>query len=174
MTAKAWRTSETHFQWLLGGQCFRFYAYASFGKGGTHKVEIQVEADELRAAAAKLRGDLTLASITLGEATIKRGRGEQKIPITAPREMVLGLAGSIGTLTHWNEIGHAVWHYENPNSKRPCDQCPETIAAEDAAVDAARHAFVCAWAERLHTSEALISDLLADYAKLPHKRPRYR
>lgn len=132
--------------WWAGSRCLAFEMAVRFGAGGLQVVRTRLRLDDLQAAAAILRG--TAEPALVRSATIKRGRGEQKVPIPIPRATVLALADALAGVSE-KDAGHRMWHYDHPDSVYPCGQCPAGVYAAARESAERRRAFVDEWAQRL-------------------------
>ncbi len=155
-------------KWLWGGQCCQFSASVRLGRGGVHDLAVERSPDEIRGDAAALRarppGEIHHDYLC----AIRRGRGEQRIPVRVPREMLLGIADALAGAVDAEDAGHRFWHWDRGSTAapRPCPDCRETRDAELERARAARAAFVEEWAGRLDAEVAEVEELLAGYQAL--------
>lgn len=125
--------------------------------------------EEVGQVAQHLREHPELSALSL-PATLDVGQGPREAGIRVPRDLLLGLADVVAGAVDDFDAGHRFWHWRNPSSPRPCADCPETVAAEDAAADQARAALVAKWSAQLEVEPRAVEDLLAEYAQLPVRR----
>lgn len=157
--------------WLWGGGCLQFQASFRFGQGGVHQLKVDVRLDEIARDAAALRAD---PSATHHDYTdvIRRGRSQQVVPIPVPRAMLLGIADALAGAQDVDDAGHRFYHWQNPDTPRPCSTCRETLDGQDQRADAARTQFLTRWAIHLHISTRTVEQLLREFSELPRKALR--
>jgi hypothetical protein len=139
------------------------------GKGELRELAYEPSLEEVAQVAQHLREHPELLVLRV-PAALDLGQGPQDVGILVAREVLVGLAGAVEGAVDGQDAGHRFWHWRNPASPRPCADCPETIAAEDAAADQARAAFVTKWSTELGVEPRAVEDLLVDYAQLPARR----
>lgn len=172
MTETETSTGRTSVEWLYGAQCARFTVHVQLGRGGIHKVSVDVTTDGLRKAAKILRERPECTAFPY-YGGIRRGqRGWQSVPVHVPRGMLTGIADALDGSVDADDAAHRFWHWERPSVQRPCSSCRETLNAHDAAVEAARAHLLEMWSATLSVPTKTIEQLLREFGDLPKKALR--
>ena len=93
-----------------------------------------------------------------------------EVGVAVGRDVLLGIAQALCGAPDEDEAGHLFWHWSRPGEPRPCQDCQESIRAQDAAADQAHDAFVRHWSGILGVEPRAVKDLLVEHEQLPRRR----
>lgn len=170
-TEPSTQTGRVRAEWLYGAGCARFSVHVTFGRGGVHRVSVEVRAAQIEDTARTLRETPSIEAYAF-KGRITRGKDWQPVPIPVPRGMLLGIADALAGAIDADDAGHRFYHWESPSTPRPCSSCRETRDADDARVDAARAQLVRTWTLALKVPAETIERLLLEFDNLPRKTLR--
>lgn len=163
------RVGQTRAKWLYGARSARFTTRVQLGRGGVHKISVDVTAEQLQEAARTLRERPDCAAFAY-HGGIRRGkRGWQTVPVHVPRAMLIGIgiADALDGAVDATDAALRFGHWESLSTPRPCSSCREALDAHAARVDAARAQLVRAWTGELGVPPETLERLLSEFGNLP-------
>lgn len=173
--ANAWRrrrgaqVGSSRAEWLRGPGCVRLSAsFLSDRSGGNWRGGVDLDLVAIHAEARRLRESPASPWISFPE-DVQRGKGQQRVQVRVPREMLLGIADALVGAVSVDDAGHRFYHWENPEIPRPCSTCREVrdVNSALARIDSARAQLMSTWATTLGVPVEMVERLLFEFNALP-------
>lgn len=120
---------KVYARWRLNLGDVLFSTCVSFGSE-EHLITIAATAGEI-AQAAKVLRERPDCEVHAYQGCIRRpGKRRQHVPVHIPRETMLGIADALSGAVDDEDAAHRFYHWEHPDTPRPCGGCRETRDTE--------------------------------------------